>query len=81
MCFFKDFIKNPQNTIVLTFYTHIISGIDGVNYLYVWLLKILIFQEFNQNYFKENSNTKWSNLWASNVWHSTDIDGGGIFIL
>ena len=30
MCFFKDFIKNPQTTIALTFWTHIISGIDGV---------------------------------------------------
>ena len=30
MCFFKDFIKNPQTTIALTFLTHIISGIDGV---------------------------------------------------
>ena len=29
--FFKDFIKNPQTTIALTFLTHIISGIDGVN--------------------------------------------------
>ena len=28
--FFKDFIKNPQTTIALTFWTHIISGIDGV---------------------------------------------------
>ena len=28
--FFKDFIKNPQTTIALTFLTHIISGIDGV---------------------------------------------------
>ena len=28
--FFKDFIKNPQTTIALTFMTHIISGIDGV---------------------------------------------------
>ena len=27
-----DFIKNPQITIVLTFLTHIISGIDGVIY-------------------------------------------------
>ena len=27
---FKDFIKNPQTTIALTFLTHIISGIDGV---------------------------------------------------
>ena len=30
ICFFKDFIKNPQTTIALTFLTHIISGIDGV---------------------------------------------------
>ena len=30
--FFKDFIKNPQTTIALTFLTHIISGIDGVEY-------------------------------------------------
>ena len=28
--FFKDFIKNPQTAIALTFLTHIISGIDGV---------------------------------------------------
>ena len=28
--FIKDFIKNPQTTIALTFLTHIISGIDGV---------------------------------------------------
>ena len=28
--FFKDFIRNPQTTIALTFLTHIISGIDGV---------------------------------------------------
>ena len=28
--FFKDFIKNPQTTIALTFLAHIISGIDGV---------------------------------------------------
>ena len=32
ICFFKDFIKNPQTTIALTFLTHIISGIDGVLY-------------------------------------------------
>ena len=31
ICFFKDFIKNPQTTIALTFLTHIISGIDGVS--------------------------------------------------
>ena len=31
MCFLKDFIKNPQTTIALTFLTHIISGIDGVS--------------------------------------------------
>ena len=31
--FFKDFIKNPQTTIALTFFTHIISCIDGVSYL------------------------------------------------
>ena len=30
ICFFKDFIKNPQTTIALTFLAHIISGIDGV---------------------------------------------------
>ena len=30
ICFFKDFIKNPQTTIALTFLTHIVSGIDGV---------------------------------------------------
>ena len=30
ICFFKDFIKNPQTTIALTFLTHIISGIDGL---------------------------------------------------
>ena len=30
ICFFKDFIKNPQTTIALTFLTHIIFGIDGV---------------------------------------------------
>ena len=30
MCFLKDFIKNPQTTNALTFWTHIISGIDGV---------------------------------------------------
>ena len=30
ICFFKDFIKNPQTTIALTFLTHIISDIDGV---------------------------------------------------
>ena len=30
ICFFKDFIKNPQTTISLTFLTHIISSIDGV---------------------------------------------------
>ena len=30
ICFFKDFIKNPQTTIALTFLTYIISGIDGV---------------------------------------------------
>ena len=29
--FFKDFIKNPQTTIALTFLTHIISVIDGVD--------------------------------------------------
>ena len=29
--FFKDFMKNPQTTIALTFLTHIISGIDGVH--------------------------------------------------
>ena len=28
--FFKDFIKDPQTTIALTFLTHIISGTDGV---------------------------------------------------
>ena len=28
---FKNFIKNPQTTIALTFLTHIISGIDGVS--------------------------------------------------
>ena len=28
--FSKDFIKNPQTTIALTFLTHIIYGIDGV---------------------------------------------------
>ena len=28
----KDFIKNPQTTIALTFLTHIISGIDGVSW-------------------------------------------------
>ena len=28
--FFKDFIKNPQTTIALTFLADIISGIDGV---------------------------------------------------
>ena len=28
---FYDFIKNPQTTIALTFLTHIISGIGGVN--------------------------------------------------
>ena len=33
VCLFKDFIKNPQTTIALTFLTHIISGIDGVNKL------------------------------------------------
>ena len=32
ICFFKDFIKNPQTTIALTFLTHIISVIDGVTY-------------------------------------------------
>ena len=32
ICFFKDFIKNPQTTIALTFLTHIISGIGGVCY-------------------------------------------------
>ena len=32
ICFFKDFIKNPQTTIALTFLTHIISDIDGVKY-------------------------------------------------
>ena len=32
ICFFNDFIKNPQTTITLTFLTHIISGIDGVSY-------------------------------------------------
>ena len=30
ICSFKDFIKNPQTTIALTFLAHIISGIDGV---------------------------------------------------
>ena len=30
MRFFKDFIRNPQTEIALTFLTHIISGIDGV---------------------------------------------------
>ena len=30
ICFFKDFMKNPQTTIALTFLTHIISGIGGV---------------------------------------------------
>ena len=39
-CFFKDFIKNPQTTIALTFLTHIISGIDGVgnlwSFFYFW---------------------------------------------
>ena len=30
ICFFKDFMKNPQTTIALTFLTHIISDIDGV---------------------------------------------------
>ena len=30
ICFFKDFINNPQTTIALTFLTHIISDIDGV---------------------------------------------------
>jgi hypothetical protein len=30
ICFFKNFIKNPQTTIALTFLTHIISCIDGV---------------------------------------------------
>ena len=33
ICFFKDFIKNPQITIALTFLTHIISDINGVNAL------------------------------------------------
>ena len=30
ICFFKDFLKNPQTTIALTFLAHIISGKDGV---------------------------------------------------
>ena len=30
ICFFKDFIKNPQTTIALTFLTHSFSGIGGV---------------------------------------------------
>ena len=31
ICFFKNFIKNPQTKIALKFSTHINSGIDGVN--------------------------------------------------
>ena len=38
ICFFKDFIKNPQTTIALTFLTHIISGIDGVCNIITYLL-------------------------------------------
>ena len=36
--FFKDFIKNPQTTIALTFLTHINSGIDGVINVGLWLM-------------------------------------------
>ena len=31
--FFKDFIKNPQTTIALTFLIHIIYGIDGMSHV------------------------------------------------
>ena len=40
ICFFKDFIKNPQTTIALTFLTHIISGIDGV--ICISLLQLVV---------------------------------------
>ena len=35
--FFKDFIRNPQTTIALTFLTHIISDIDGVRGMGSWI--------------------------------------------
>ena len=39
--FFKDFIRNPQTTIALTFLTHIISGVDGV--YHIIFIKILYY--------------------------------------
>ena len=41
ICFLKDFIKNPQTTIALTFMTHIISGIDGVLSLILGIFYLL----------------------------------------
>ena len=43
ICFFKDFIKNPQTTFALTYLTHIISGIDGVI-----LMSIILNHKSNQ---------------------------------
>ena len=68
--FFKDFIKNPQTTIALTFLTYIISGIDGVAGYYG--ARKVIEMQLRTYYFliKKNLLTfqeLWFWKWTSNV--------------